>query len=217
MLEGLICRFKFAQESGVILREQTQVADTVFQVGNALNSHAEGADEEEVKTDIDESGNDEENEGHDGISDGTHKGGGDVIAHCNGHSCEDDADIAAGGGEDIVADVYEAKEGVEEDEAKNGKHGGGSEAEGKRSGDGLLDLFLILCAEEAGCYEAKAGGEAVEEADDGAVEGGGRADGGVGLLAQELADDAGIGEVIELLEEVSEEEGDGEPDNYLHR
>ena len=38
----LFCRFKFAEEAGIVLREETKVADAIFQVGDALHTHAEG-------------------------------------------------------------------------------------------------------------------------------------------------------------------------------
>ncbi len=38
----LFCRFKFAEEAGIVLREETKVADAIFQVGDALYTHAEG-------------------------------------------------------------------------------------------------------------------------------------------------------------------------------
>ena len=38
----LLGRFEFAQEASIILREETQVADTILQVGDALYTHTEG-------------------------------------------------------------------------------------------------------------------------------------------------------------------------------
>ena len=33
---------KLAEEAGIILREEAEVADTIFQVGYTLNAHTEG-------------------------------------------------------------------------------------------------------------------------------------------------------------------------------
>ena len=33
---------KLAKEAGIVLREEAEVADTIFQVGNTLNTHTEG-------------------------------------------------------------------------------------------------------------------------------------------------------------------------------
>ena len=38
----LFCRFKFAEEAGIVLREETKVAHAIFQVGDTLNTHTEG-------------------------------------------------------------------------------------------------------------------------------------------------------------------------------
>ena len=38
----LVGRFKFAQEADVVLREHAEVADAIFQVGDALHTHAKG-------------------------------------------------------------------------------------------------------------------------------------------------------------------------------
>ena len=37
----LFCRFKFAEEASIVLREETKVADAIFQVGDALYTHTE--------------------------------------------------------------------------------------------------------------------------------------------------------------------------------
>ena len=38
----LVCGFEFLEEAGVVFREHTEVADTILQVGDTLDTHTEG-------------------------------------------------------------------------------------------------------------------------------------------------------------------------------
>ena len=141
----------------------------------------------------------------------------DVVAHGNGHSCEDNADIASGLGEDVLTHVYQTEKWVKEDQTGKCQHGGSDEAEGERRGHGLLHFFLVLGAEEPRRDQSEAGSKAVQKSDDGGIQRGSGSHGGKGLLAQKLPHDAGVGQVIELLEKVPQQKGYGKEDDQLHR
>ena len=75
--------------------------------------------------------------------------------------------------------------------------------------DGQGEVFLIPGAVVFGDEYAGAQGDALEQADHHKDEVGRGADGGQSLLADELPDDEGVGGVVELLEKIPNENGDG--------
>lgn len=75
--------------------------------------------------------------------------------------------------------------------------------------DGRLEFLVVLRAVIACDDDARADGDAVEKADEQKDQTAGGADGGIGVLIQEAADDKGVSCVVELLENVSEQDRQG--------
>ena len=67
-----------------------------------------------------------------------------------------------------------------------------------------LSFAVVACDDDA-----RADGDAVEKADEQEDQTAGGADGGIGVLIQKAADDKGVSCVVELLENVSEQDGQG--------
>ncbi len=85
-----------------------------------------------------------------------------------------------------------------------GEEQAAEEAEEHVGVDGLADPVPILGPEVPGDHHPRAGGRPVEEADEQVDQRPRGADGGQGLLAQEVAHDDGVGGVVELLEELAQ-------------
>ena len=84
------------------------------------------------------------------------------------------------------------------------------DAEGQTGVDGQLEIFPVPSAVVLGDQHARAQGGALQEADNHKDQIGRGTDGGQGLLADKVADDQGVGGVVELLEQIAQEDGDGE-------
>ena len=91
------------------------------------------------------------------------------------------------------------------DDADDGHEDGEEETEGDGRMDGLFGLFPVARADEVR--------DDVEKSDDEKDEVAGACDGGEGVVADIVADDDGVGGVVELLEQVAEEDRDCEPDD----
>ena len=105
--------------------------------------------------------------------------------------------------------LHEAQQLRRERHAEHRQHDARRQAEGQRRMDGRLEFLVVLRAVVACDDDARADGDAVEKADEQEDQTAGGADGGIGVLIQEAADDKGVSCVVELLENVSEQDRQG--------
>ena len=105
--------------------------------------------------------------------------------------------------------LHEAQQLRRERHAEHRQHDARRQAEGQRRMDGRLEFLVVLRAVVACDDDARADGDAVEKADEQEDQTAGGADGSIGVLIQEAADDKGVSCVVELLENVSEQDRQG--------
>lgn len=70
--------------------------------------------------------------------------------------------------------------------------------------DGFLKIFLVSGSEVAGGYNTGAHGDSIKEAYHEKNQVAGGTDGGKGVAAEKVADNQGVGGIVELLEQVAQ-------------
>ena len=99
--------------------------------------------------------------------------------------------------------VHQDKDLGGEQAAKNHDQHSGGNAKGQRRMDGQLHPLFILRPEVAVDDHARTSEDAAKKADQHKDQAAGGADGGQRLIAQQIADDQGIGDIVGLLKQVA--------------
>ena len=129
--------------------------------------------------------------------------GGDIVDKHRCAAVKVGAEVVDGAGQHVLRRSHPPQDLGGEDHADDGEDHPGDEAEGQGRVDGGPQPVIAFCPVEPGDQHTGAHGHAVEEAGEHENQVAGGADGGQGLLADEVADDEGVGGVVELLEEVA--------------
>lgn len=174
------------------------------------DAHVEAADEDEVEDDVEDGGDGEEVQRGAGVADGPEDRR-EVVEGDDGDH-EQEADEAEGGGvvHELGGGAQEREEGSDEEGADEGEDDGETEADPGADADGAPDGGLILGAVGLGDRDGEAGGHAPGEAGDEPEQGAGGADRGERQDADEAANEDGVGELVDLLDHVAQDQRDGE-------
>ena len=175
----------------------------------------EHADEEQVKRDIDKGRNDEVLERVLTIAGRLKDTHTDIIEDEGEGAGEIRSEIADGIRENGFGRAHEPEHDGREPHAHDGQQRSGDETEGEQGMDGFLHTLTISCAVIACDDDACAHGDAVDQTDHQEDQVTGGADGGEGFAAQKVTDDQRVCRIIQLLEEVTQKQGQGKGDDAL--
>ncbi len=182
--------------------------------GDPRHPPAEADDEEEVERDVEDGRDGEEDEGGHRVAEALEYAGVEVVAEGPDDPGEDDREVGRrhlhrgprGG-------VEELEEGPHRDEADEGD--GDRPEQGHDIGgvDRRAEALAVFRAEELAYDDGETERKPRKERDDEEAYDEGAPDRGEGLLPDEVADHEGVDEVVELLEGVAGEQGQGKPDD----
>ncbi len=179
------------------------------------HTHLEHSDHHDIQNDVEHRGNDEVLQRVLAVTHRLHNAHAGIIEHQTQRAKKIDPDIGDGGSQHFRRRVHQDKDLGREQTAKDHDQHSGGNAEGQRRMDGQLHPLFILRTEVAGDDHARTGEDAAEEADQHKDQAAGGADGGQRLIAQQIADDQGIGHIVELLKQVAQKQRQSEFNDFL--
>lgn len=182
---------------------------------SAVHIHFEHADEQDIQHHIGDGGDDEIVKRVAAIPHRLHDAPALVIHHQADAARKVGTDIADRLRHDILRGAHPLKDLRGEEHPHDGEENARSQTEGDIGMDGRAHFFDLTGAEVAGDHHACAHRDAAEEADQQEDEGAGAGNGGEGAVAQHIADDEGIGGIIELLEQKAQEQRHRKGDQLL--
>ena len=133
-----------------------------------------------------------------------------VVHHTRAHTGEVAPEVGDGVGQHLRVGVHPPQQGGGEQNADDGEDQAADQSQQHGGVDGAGHLIIIPCAEVAGDSHTHATGGAGEKADQQEDQRAGGTDGGQCVVSQKVADDQGVSGVVELLEQLAQENGDGE-------
>ena len=183
--------------------------------GHAHRAPAEDGHERGVEPDVEHGRDGEGKERHLRHADAAEHGRDEVVEKHGRHAEEIYPQVDKGLGHGLVGDLQRLEQGLREQLA----HDRDREADGgekHRAVDGLAHGLLVARADGVGHDDVRADGDADEEVDEQAHDGGVRADGSHaegGAVCREVPDDEDVDEVAQLLEDAGRRDGQGEQRN----
>ena len=141
--------------------------------------------------------------------------GEDVVEPAARDAQEDDLHIADAHVVGLLRGAQHSEHGGGHRCPKDHHEEGGDEGEHHAGAHGVAELLLLLRAEVLGHHDARPGGDAHEEDNQQVQRGPAPAHGGQGVVPHVLADDDGVGGVVELLGNVADEQGHGKGHDLL--
>ena len=198
--------------------EAQHTGDELADVGGdgcARHAHLQPGDEHEVEDDVGDGGAGKVEDRAPGVACRVEDARRHIIDDAEQHAAEVELHVGDGIAQHFVGGVHPDQQGAadcdaahREDEAEDGR-------DGQRGVDGDAGLLFVLRAEVLAHHDACAHGHALTETDE-QVDG--RAAGaycGQRIAAQKVADDDGVGGVVELLEQVAKDERHREEQDAL--
>ena len=166
--------------------------------------------EQQVQHHVGQGGDDQEVQRALAVTQRVHDACKGIVHHTRAHTGEIAPEVADGVGQHLRVGVHPPQQGGGEQNADDGEDQAADQSQQHGGVDGAGHLVIIPCAEVTGDGHAHAAGGSREEADQQEDQGAGGADGGQRVVAKEVADDQGVGGVVQLLEQLAQENGNGE-------
>ena len=183
--------------------------------GGPRHPPVEHRHKQEIQRHVQRGGDDEVVQRVEAVPQRAHDGHTDIIEDDGEHAAEIDAEIGQGVGQHRFRGVHDQQQaGHQQQPHHRGEHRG-DDAEQEVGVDGPDHIFLVLGAVIPGDDHAAADGDAVEKADDQKGEAAAGADGGKGPVVGEIAQHPGIGQIVELLEQLPQKQGEGKGEDTL--
>ena len=183
--------------------------------GYARHAHVELCHKDQVQNDVQEGGDDQVLQGAHGVAQAPEDAGEDVVEPAARDAQEDDLHIADAHVVGLLRGAQHSEHGGGHRCPKDHHEEGGDEGEHHAGAHGVAELLLLLRAEVLGHHDARPGGDAHEEDNQQVQRGPAPAHGGQGVVPHVLADDDGVGGVVELLGNVADEQGHGKGHDLL--
>lgn len=172
---------------------------------------AEHRHEQQVEGHVGQGGDDQEVQRALAVAQRVHNAGKGIVHHTRTHTGKVAPEVADGVGQHLRVGVHPPQQGGGEQHTDDGEDQTADQSQQHGSVDGAGHLVVVPRAEIAGNGHAHAAGGAGEEADQQEDQRAGGADGGQRVVTQKVADDQGVGGVVQLLEQLAEKDGDSEP------
>ena len=210
-------------EDGETLDHKGQAGQTGHTLGDDGGQSGPGhagmavQDQEQVQGDVQHRGDGKEIHGCFAVPQGPDHRSQQIIEEGGGDAQEDDEDIPVGPIKDVLRGPHHGEDGAAEQAGEHCQHHGEQGGQPPGVGHTAAHLAVISGSHALGHRNGEAVAHPHAEADDKEVDGAGGADRGQGGGAQQLPHDHGVHHVIKLLEQHSEQGGQGETPNEPHR
>ncbi len=179
----------------------------------APDTEVQDADERQDEDDVEGAGDGEEHQRCARVADGADDRGEEVEEHQARDTEEADAGERGRLGQELGRGAQQCQRGAGEQAAGDGQDHGHACREDGASGDRASHPLVVAGSERLGGGDGEAGRHAPGEAEQEEQQARGGADGGEGLDAEVAADDDGVGELVELLDDVPDQQGDREDED----
>ena len=208
-------------------RELPDDVDQAEQGGDALRNDCrprraaaallKAENEPVVETDVQKAGDDQEDDGGDAVAKGADNVGNQAVADQRERSREHDEHVVVGHLVDFVRRVHHAQDERRAQAADDGGHRAEDEGDDDGDGHGMAHVVIVLRAEPLRRDDGQAGCQPEEEAEHEKHDAACAADGRQGAVAKRPPDDRRVRHVVELLEDVADQQGNGKPQKQFHR
>ena len=181
--------------------------------GGGPHAPAERADEQKVERDVDKRGDDEVVQRAAAVAKGVQNARAHIVEHGRQHAEEVIAEVFDRLRHDLRVRVHPDEERRREADADDRQRRARDDAEGKVRMNGARDVFIVARAKVFGDGDARAHGCADKQTGEQHDERTRRADGGEGVRAEVLAYDERIRCAVELLKDLTDENGQRKAQN----
>ena len=182
-------------------------------VGGALHAHTEACHEQNVKQHVNKYGRDQKQQRRAAVAQGAEQAGGQIVQNGGPGAHEYNKNVAVG----VVINLRRGVGQAQQRPGEKAGQPGEQQREEKPQPDDLARAAPhsggIPRAEALGNGDGKAGADPQSKAQDQKVQCAGGAYGGKGLDAQQPAHDDAVGQIIELLKQVSYDKRSAESQN----
>ena len=173
-------------------------------------AHADAKDEGIVQHDIQDAGDDQEDQGAEAVPNGTHDVAHQIEQHGGDCAADNENKIPIGIFVNFRRGTQQCQQGAGRQNAHHSQQNGEDDADEAGNGKAALHSFFILGPKALGCHDGHAGGGPCGKAQDQEGEAAGAANGCQSVAAQGAPHDEGVCHIIKLLEQVPDEQGNGE-------
>ena len=170
---------------------------------------------EHIQDEVHHTGRHQHIQGGAAVAERPQNAGKHIVAHRGQKSGEDYEDIGVGVLKDSVRHFYGGHQGAQGHKGPGGEHCRQGEIEHQHGGNGPPHLPPVFRPEGLGRHNAKAavhpGGEVHQQG----IQGRSGPDGGDGVVPQGVPGDGRVRQVVHLLEDVSDKQGHGKPQDLF--
>ena len=184
--------------------------------GGPRHAHAEDHDEHQIQHDVGHRGPCQIDEGAAGVSGGVQDAGSHVVHYTEQHAAKIDADVGHGIPQHLGGGIHGHQQGPAAGDAAHSEQQAHDHGDGQRGVHGLLGFPVVLGPQELRHHHARAHGQALAEADEQVDGGTAGAHGGQRVGTDKVAHDDAVGGVVQLLQQVAEDQRQGEQQQALH-
>ena len=181
------------------------------------NTHLKRDDEQKVEPDVERTGQDQKVQRRFAIAQCAHDGCHHVVQKDERDSRKDPADIDDSTVKDVRGRLHQLHHGARQRHGRHGQHHAARNAKPRGVGHMAAQITVIPRAEQLRDRDRKAVADANDKAEDQIVDRPGRADRGQRTDTAEAADDDGVRQRIELLEEVAQHQRQRKHQNNFER
>lgn len=178
-------------------------------VCSSTDSHRESGDEQQIETDIEQGGNDQEDQGDHGIAKSAQNTRNGIVSGGDEQTGRDNDNVGIRLIKQRIRYPQESHKRFHKQAACQCQEGSHSEDQLQGSRNIALHLLVIAGAEGLCDQDGAAGRDADAQGQEQIVDGTDTAHGGQRLIAQDVSHDRGVRQVVDLLEKIADKQRNG--------